>query len=93
MYDRFDLDLAKVMNDYAYPLPEGLDRIRNIDDWKRLKPLKATEGGFAEQLKLLEKVAKHVKKRRVFCRYDFRPFLRGPPNRQKYHLRSASRAS
>ena len=47
----FDLDLAKVMNDYAYPLPEGLDRIRNIDDWQRLKPLKATEGGFAEQLK------------------------------------------
>ena len=74
MYDRFDLDLAKVMNDYAYPLPEGLDRIRNIDDWKRLKPLKATEGGFVEQLKLLKKVAKHVKDDAFFVDTIFDPF-------------------
>ena len=74
MYDRFDLDLAKVMNDYAYPLPDGMDRIRNIDDWKRLKPLKATEGGFVEQLKLLEVVAKHVKDEAFFVDTIFDPF-------------------
>ena len=49
-YERYDLDFLKVMNDYAYPLPEGLDRVRSINDWKRMKPVKPTEGGFAEQL-------------------------------------------
>ncbi|MCP4398273.1 MAG: hypothetical protein GY801_13375 [bacterium] len=73
-YERFDLDLAKVMNDYAYPLPEGMDRIRNIEDWKRLKPLKAEEGGFAEQLKLLELVAKRVKDEAFFVDTIFDPF-------------------
>jgi uroporphyrinogen decarboxylase len=73
-YERFDLDLAKVMNDYAYPLPEGLDRIRTIEDWKRLEPLKATEGGFAEQLKLLEVVAKRLKGEAFFVDTIFDPF-------------------
>ncbi len=73
-YDRFDLDLLKVMNDYAFPLPDGLDRIRSIDDWKRLKPLKPTEGGFAEQLKLLKVVAAHLDGEAFFVDTVFDPF-------------------
>ncbi|MBD3309483.1 hypothetical protein GF339_24000 [candidate division KSB3 bacterium] len=73
-YERFDLDFAKVMNDYAYPLPKGMDRIRNIDDWKRLEPVKPTEGGFAEQLKLLSVVAKRLKGEAFFVDTIFDPF-------------------
>ncbi len=73
-YERFDLDLAKVMNDYAYPLPDGIDRINSIEDWKQMKPLKASEGGFAEQLKLLKVVADHVKDDAFFVDTIFDPF-------------------
>ena len=73
-YERFDLDFVKVMNDYAFPLPDGLDRIRSIDDWKRLKPVKPTEGGFAEQLKLLKVVAQRVKNEAFFVDTIFDPF-------------------
>jgi len=72
-YERYDLDFLKVMNDYAYPLPEGLDRIRSIDDWKRMKPVKPAEGGFAEQLKLLKVVAKRLKGEAFFVDTVFDP--------------------
>jgi uroporphyrinogen decarboxylase len=73
-YERYNLDFLKVMNDYAYPLPAGLDRIRSIADWKRLKPIKPTEGGFAEQLKLLQVVAKRLKGEAFFVDTVFDPF-------------------
>lgn len=73
-YERYDLDFLKVMNDYAYPLPDGLDRIRSIEDWKRMKPVKPTEGGFAEQLKLLQVVAKRLKGAAFFVDTVFDPF-------------------
>ena len=72
-YERYDLDFLKVMNDYAYPLPEGLDRIRSINDWKRMKPVKPTEGGFAEQLKLLKVVASRLKGEAFFVDTVFDP--------------------
>lgn len=73
-YERYDLDFVKVMNDYAYPLPDGLDRIRSIEDWKRLRPITPTEGGFVEQLKLLEVVSRHLKDKVFFVDTVFDPF-------------------
>lgn len=73
-YERYDLDFLKVMNDYAYPLPDGLDRIRSIADWNRLRPVKHTEGGFVEQLKLLTEVARHLKGEAFFVDTVFDPF-------------------
>jgi uroporphyrinogen decarboxylase len=72
-YERYDLDFLKVMNDYAYPLPDGMDRIRSIEDWKRMKPVKQTEGGFAEQLKLLKVIAKRLKGEAFFVDTVFDP--------------------
>jgi len=73
-YERYDLDFLKVMNDYAYPLPDGLDRIRSIADWQRMKPLKPTEGGFGEQLKLLNLVSKRLHGEAFFVDTVFDPF-------------------
>lgn len=73
-YERYDLDFLKVMNDYAYPLPDGLDRIRTIADWQRLKPVQPNEGGFAEQLKLLKIVAQRLKGEAFFVETVFDPF-------------------
>ncbi|MFL6276783.1 MAG: uroporphyrinogen decarboxylase family protein [Blastocatellia bacterium] len=43
-YRAYDLDFLKVMNDYPYPLPAGLEAIDSADDWQRLEPV----GGDAE---------------------------------------------
>lgn len=73
-YERYDPDFLKVMNDYSYPLPQGLDRIRNIADWNRLKPIKPNEGGFYEQLKLLTVIANRLKGEAFFVDTIFDPF-------------------
>lgn len=72
-YERYDFDFLKVMNDYSYPLPEGLDRIRTIEDWKQLKPVTVDDYCFSEQLKLLKIVAKRLKGEAFFLDTVFSP--------------------
>jgi uroporphyrinogen decarboxylase len=38
-YRAYDLDFVKVMNDYPYPLPGGLEVVDAEDDWKRIEPI------------------------------------------------------
>ncbi len=72
-YERYDFDFLKVMNDYSYPLPEGLDRISTIADWKRMKPVTTDAYCFSEQLKLLKIVAKRLKDEAFFLDTVFNP--------------------
>ncbi|MBI2457810.1 MAG: uroporphyrinogen decarboxylase, partial [candidate division NC10 bacterium] len=37
-FEAYDLDLLKVMNDYDYPLPEGMEVMTTPEDLKRLVP-------------------------------------------------------
>lgn len=46
----YDWDIAKLMNDYRYPLPTGLERIDRAEDMRRFKRLPMSEPAFAEQL-------------------------------------------
>jgi len=45
----YDWDVCKVMNDYRYPLPEGLEALESARDMLRFKPLPATHPALAEQ--------------------------------------------
>lgn len=72
-YERYDFDFLKVMNDYSYPLPEGVDRIRTIADWQQLKPVTVEDYCFSEQLKLLRIVAKRLKGEALFLDTVFSP--------------------
>ena len=38
-FERFDFDLCKVVNDYRYPLPAGLETLESPRDMERIRPL------------------------------------------------------
>jgi uroporphyrinogen decarboxylase len=67
-YRKFDVDLLKVMSDFAYPLPEGVEKIEASDDWRRLEPLK---NPFPEQIKALRLINKDLKGQAPFVETIF----------------------
>lgn len=52
-FEAYDLDLLKAMNDYAYPMPEGLETLDRAEDLARLQPLDPTRGPLGEQLRVI----------------------------------------
>lgn len=52
-YRAYDLDFVKVMNDYPYPLPAGLDVLAGEQDWKRVEVRDSSDACWAEQLTAL----------------------------------------
>jgi uroporphyrinogen decarboxylase len=59
-YRAYDLDFLKVMNDYPYPLPAGLEALNSADDWRRIEPLSADDPCWAEQLTALSIIGDHL---------------------------------
>jgi uroporphyrinogen decarboxylase len=65
-FEAYDLDLLKVMNDYDYPMPEGMEIMTTPDDLKRLAPLDVTRTPLGRQLKAIELISKSLKGRALF---------------------------
>ena len=65
-FQHYDLDLLKVMNDYDYPMPEGMEVMATPEDLKRLAPLDITRTPLGNQLKALEKIAAALKGKALF---------------------------
>jgi uroporphyrinogen decarboxylase len=60
-FEAYDLDLLKVMNDYDYPMPDGLEAVETPEDLKRIGPLDVTRTPMGNQLKSVEILAKKLK--------------------------------
>lgn len=73
-YRKFDLDFIKVMNDYPYPLPNGMEEISAPDDWLKLKPIKPNEGGFKEQSRALKIIGKELNGEAYYIDTIFSPW-------------------
>ena len=67
-YRKFDVDLLKVMSDFPYPLPEGLEKISQPEDWQKLESLK---NPFPEQIKALRLIHKELKGQVLFVETIF----------------------
>ncbi|MEW5977904.1 MAG: uroporphyrinogen decarboxylase family protein [Acidobacteriota bacterium] len=67
-YRKFDVDILKVMSDFPYPLPEGIERIEDPADWTRLEPLK---NPFPEQIKALKLIHREIKGQALFVETIF----------------------
>ena len=65
-FQYYDLDLLKVMNDYDYPMPEGMEVMATPADLKRIRPFEVTRTPFGRQLKALEIIAKSLKGKALF---------------------------
>lgn len=73
-YRAYDLDFLKVMNDYPYPLPNGLEMIETEADWKRLEPLGRSDACWQEQLSALSIINDAIGKEALFIETIFSPW-------------------
>jgi uroporphyrinogen decarboxylase len=73
-YRAFDPDFIKVMNDYPYPLPRGLDALASEDDWKRIEPLAGPHKCWAQQLDALSIINRAIGKEALFVETVFSPW-------------------
>ena len=62
----YDLDLLKVMNDYDYPMPDGMDVMAMPEDLKRLERFDPTTTPLGRQLVALDLIAKALKGQALF---------------------------
>ena len=65
-FEHYDLDLLKLMNDYDYPNPAGLEVVATPDDLQRLEPLDVTKTPLGKQLQAVERIAKALKGKAFF---------------------------
>jgi uroporphyrinogen decarboxylase len=57
----YDLDWLKVMNDYSYPMPRGVETVTEVRDIKRLTPLDVRQGPLGEQLEAVRLIGLELK--------------------------------
>ena len=65
-FEAYDFDFLKVMNDYDYPMPEGLETMATAADLKRLSVFDVAETPLGNQLKALELITKRLKGKALF---------------------------
>jgi uroporphyrinogen decarboxylase len=73
-YRAYDLDFLKVMNDYPYPLPQGLEAVESGADWDRLEPVGANDRSWSEQLSALSMISDSIGKEALFIETIFSPW-------------------
>ena len=65
-FNAYDLDFLKVMNDYDYPMPEGMDYVSTPEDLVRLAPLDMRRTPMGAQLEVIERIAAELKGKALF---------------------------
>ena len=73
-YHAYDLDFLKVMSDYPYPLPGGLESVKTEENWKRVEPVAANDGCWAEELTALSTISEAIGKEALFIETIFSPW-------------------
>ncbi|HLS16324.1 MAG TPA: uroporphyrinogen decarboxylase family protein [Paenalcaligenes sp.] len=58
--EAFDWDVLKVMNDFRYPVPAGVEDLRHADVFKQYQPLSMDEPSFVTQLECLQEIFSKV---------------------------------
>jgi uroporphyrinogen decarboxylase len=64
--EAYDLDWLKVMNDFGYPLPDGLEVATQASDLRRLASVDVTRGPLGQQLALIAHLAPRLRDRMLF---------------------------
>jgi uroporphyrinogen decarboxylase len=73
-YRAYDPDFLKVMNDYPYPLPLGLDALVTEEDWNRVEPVTGSDECWREQLEALAMINEAIGKEAMFIETIFSPW-------------------
>jgi len=70
----YDFDWLKVMNDYFYPLPSGVDSITSGEELRRLEPFLPERSPWREQLAALAVIARELRGKAHFVDTVFDPW-------------------
>lgn len=65
-FEHYDLDLLKLMNDYDYPMPAGMEVIASAADLAKLQPFDPVKTPLGAQLQTVEIVARALRDRALF---------------------------
>ena len=65
-FDHYDFDFLKVMNDYFYPAPEGLEAVGGPSDLARLTRFEVAGSPWREQFKAIEIINKTLRNKAYF---------------------------
>jgi uroporphyrinogen decarboxylase len=70
-YRAYDLDFLKVMSDFPYPLPDGLEAVETEQDWRRIEPIAPDNKCWSEQLSALSMINDEIGKEALFIETIF----------------------
>ncbi len=70
-YHAYDVDFLKVMSDYPYPLPDGLEAVATEGDWRRIEPISPNNKCWSEQLSALSMINDEIGKEAMFIETIF----------------------
>lgn len=73
-FTHYDFDFLKVMNDYFYPLPEGIEAVRTAGDLAKIAPFDVEGSPWKEQLAALDVIAAELGGRAYFIDTVFDPW-------------------
>jgi uroporphyrinogen decarboxylase len=73
-FQYYDFDFLKVMNDYYYPTPDGLDTVRTKADLRKFTTFDVERCGWREQFKALHIIARELKGKAYFIDTVFDPW-------------------
>ncbi len=65
-FEAYDFDLLKVMNDYDYPMPDGIDTVATPRDLAALQPFEPRDTPMGTQLEAVEIIARALRGRALF---------------------------
>lgn len=73
-FEHYDFDFLKLMNDYYYPMPEGLEELKSAGDLALLKAFDPEKSAWKEQLKAVKLIAEALHGKAYFIDTLFDPW-------------------
>jgi uroporphyrinogen decarboxylase len=73
-FQYYDFDFLKVMNDYYYPTPDGLDTVRTKADLRKFTTFDVERCAWREQFKALQIISRELKGKAYFIDTVFDPW-------------------
>ena len=73
-FEHYDFDFLKLMNDYYYPMPEGLEEVKSAADLALIQPFDPEKSAWKEQLKAVKVIGEALHGKAYFIDTLFDPW-------------------
>jgi uroporphyrinogen decarboxylase len=73
-FNHYDMDFLKLMNDYFYPMPEGLEEVRDAAGLKKIRRFDVDSCDWKEQFTAIRLIARALRNKAYFIDTVFDPW-------------------